>query len=155
MELPLPPDFKEFLRLLNSEAIEYLVVGGYAVGYFGYPRPTGDLDIWIAIHPNSAKKLLQVLAKFGFADAGATVELLTTPGKVIRMGLPPVRIELLTTITGVEFAECYARRISATIDGVPVNIISRDDLIVNKRSAGRAKDLNDLRHLELGDHSAQ
>ena len=71
MDLPLPPDFKEFLRLLNSAQIEYLVVGGYAVGYHGYPRPTGDLDIWVAALPGNAVKLVDALAKFGFADCAA------------------------------------------------------------------------------------
>ena len=150
MDLPLPPDFREFLQLLNSAKAEYLVVGGYAVSYHGYPRPTGDLDIWIAIHPQSASKMMEVLSKFGFAGAGATAELFTTPGKVIRMGEPPVRIEILTTISGVEFAACFARRIQCVIDGITVNIISREDLISNKIAAGRPKDFNDLSHLNQG-----
>ena len=150
MDLPLPPDFKEFLRLLNSETIEYLIVGGYAVGYHGYPRPTGDLDIWVAVQPDTATKLVAALAKFGFGAAGATVELFMTPGKVVRMGQPPVRIEVLTSISGVAFAECYARRVRAVIDGVSTNLISLGDLESNKRAAGRAKDLNDLRHLRPG-----
>jgi predicted nucleotidyltransferase len=147
MDLPLPPDFKEFLRLLNSEKIEYLLVGGYAVAHYGYPRPTGDLDIWVAVHPDTAVKLVAVLRAFGFGSAGATPSVFLTPGKVIRMGLPPVRIELLTGISGVVFNEAFARRVSAVIDGVEVSVISRDDLIANKAAAGRAKDLNDLEHL--------
>ena len=147
MDLLLPPDFKEFLQLLNSEKIEYLLVGGYAVGYYGYPRPTGDLDIWIAIHPDTANRMVQALMKFGFAGAGATPELFSTPNKVIRMGEPPVRIEVLTTLSGVEFASCYARRAQVLLDGIAVSMISRDDLISNKRAAGRHKDLNDLTHL--------
>jgi hypothetical protein len=118
MDLPLPPDFKEFLRLLNSEKIEYLVVGGYAVGYHGYPRPTGDLDVWVATHPDNARKLVDALAKFGFAGAGATEALFLEPGRVVRMGVPPVRIELLTSVSGVEFADCVARRVDAVLDDV-------------------------------------
>ncbi|MFG0285976.1 MAG: nucleotidyltransferase [Phycisphaerales bacterium JB039] len=151
METQLPHDFKEFLRLLSSEKIEYLVVGGYAVSYHGYPRPTGDLDIWIAIAPENAEKLVGALAKFGFGGAGATTEMFLTPGRVVRMGVPPVRIEILSSISGVEFSTCFARRINATIDGVSVNVIAREDLLANKRSAGRAKDLNDLQHLDRPD----
>jgi hypothetical protein len=96
MELPLPPDFKEFLALLNSEKIEYMLVGGYAVSYHGYPRPTGDLDIWVAVHADNAKRLLAALNMFGFGEAGATEALFLTPGRVVRMGVPPVRIEVLS-----------------------------------------------------------
>jgi predicted nucleotidyltransferase len=148
METPLPQDFKEFLALLNSEKIEYLVVGGYAVSYYGYPRPTGDLDVWVAIRSDVAPKLVGLVAKFGFAGAGATPELFLTPGSVVRMGVPPVRIEILNTITGVEFAECYSRRVQVVLDGVQVTLIAKDDLVANKRAAGRQKDLNDLKHLQ-------
>lgn len=147
MDLPLPQDFKEFLALLNSEKIEYLVIGGYAVSYHGYPRPTGDLDVWVAVHPDTASKLVGALGKFGFGGAGATHELFMTPGKVVRMGVPPVRIEVLTAISGVDFAECRARRVDAVLDGVPVSIIGREDLMANKLAAGREKDLNDLKQL--------
>lgn len=147
METPLPPDFKEFLRLLNSAKIEYLIVGGFAVSFHGYPRPTGDLDIWIALHPATARSMLAVIEQFGFADTGATPELLQTPNKVIRMGMPPVRIEILTSISGVEFGACHKRRVEAHLDGVPVSIISADDLRANKAAANRDKDRNDLKHL--------
>jgi hypothetical protein len=148
METPLPQDFKEFLALLNSAKIEYLIVGGYAVSYHGYPRPTGDLDVWVAVHPDTAPRLLQVLTQFGFGGAGATAELFLTPGHVVRMGNPPVRIEIINQITGVQFADCYARRVNTELDGVPATLIARDDLLTNKRSAGRAKDLNDIKQLQ-------
>lgn len=147
MDLPLPPDFKEFLRLLNSAEIDYLVVGGYAVAYHGYPRPTGDLDVWVAARPDNAAKLVTVLAAFGFGDAGATEALFLEPSRVVRMGVPPVRIELLTSVSGVEFAECRARRVEAVLDGVPVAIIGRDDLIANKLAAGRDRDRDDVSRL--------
>lgn len=147
MDLPLPPDFKEFLRLLNSEKIEYLVVGGYAVGYHGYPRPTGDLDVWVASRADNAKKLVGALATFGFVNAGATEALFLEPGRVVRMGVPPVRIELLTSISGVEFSECVARKVDAVLDGVPVAIIGREDLITNKIAAGRDRDRDDVSRL--------
>ncbi len=148
MDMQLPQDFKEFLQLLNSEKIEYLVVGGYAVGYHGYPRPTGDLDVWIAMDPQNAKRLVGALAKFGFGAAGASADLFLAPGRIVRMGVPPVRIEVLNSISGVDFAACYQRRVDATIDGVRAPIIGREDLVANKRAAGRAKDQNDLEHLE-------
>lgn len=148
MDRALPSDFKEFFTLLNSERIEYLVVGGYAVSYYGYPRPTGDLDVWVGMNRENAVRLVGVLARFGFAAAGATPELFMTPGRVVRMGVPPVRIEILTSISGVSFDECHARGIEAEFDGTLVRLIARQDLIRNKRSAGRAKDLNDLIHLE-------
>lgn len=146
MDLLLPPDFKEFLRLLNSERVEYLLVGAYAVGYYGYPRPTGDLDVWVDRNIDTAAKLVQVLDHFGFSE-GVSSELFLTPDRVVRMGVPPVRIELLSSISGVEFPACHARRLEATLDGISVSLISRDDLIVNKIAAGRPKDLNDLKQL--------
>ena len=106
--IQLPPDFKEFLKLLNSNKVEYLVVGGYAVNYYGYPRATADLDIWIAIHPINAQRLADVIQQFGFARVQS--ETFLEPRKVIRMGVPPVRLEILTSISGVEFADCYRRR---------------------------------------------
>ena len=147
MDLPLPPDFKEFLRLLASEKIEYLVVGGYAVSYHGYPRPTGDLDVWVPRDLETATKLVGTLARFGFGTTGATTEMFLTPGRVVRMGVPPVRIEVLTTLSGVDFAACYARRTITVLDGVSVNVISREDLVANKTAAGRDKDRNDVQHL--------
>ncbi|MEK6703666.1 MAG: DUF6036 family nucleotidyltransferase [Planctomycetota bacterium] len=147
MDLLLQQDFKEFLALLNSEKIEYLLVGGYAVSFHGYARPTGDLDVWVAIHPDTAAKMADALVKFGFATAGATKDMFLIPGRIVRMGVPPVRIEVMNSISGVEFAACHARRVDAVIDGVAVSIIGRDDLMANKLAAGRAKDLNDLKHL--------
>ena len=102
--IQLPPDFSEFLRLLNEYQVEYLLVGGYAVGYYGYPRATGDIDLWIATHPDNAERVVQVLEAFGFGGAGASAELFQQPDQVIRMGNPPLRIELLTSISGVDFA---------------------------------------------------
>lgn len=146
-QMPLPPDFKEFLALLNSARIEYLVIGGYAVAFHGHPRPTGDLDIWVAVHPDTARQLADVCQRFGFT--AATPEAFAEAGRVIRMGNPPVRLEVITGISGVAFGECHARGIEATMDGVPVRVISLADLIANKRAAGRHKDLSDVEALEL------
>jgi hypothetical protein len=148
MDLQLPVDFKEFLRLLNSDRVEYLLVGGYAVSQHGYPRPTGDLDIWIAVSQDNAARLVGALEKFGFGTSGVSVDLFLKPRTVVRMGHPPVKIEIITTAAGVDFASCYSRRQNAVIDGVDVPVISRADLLTNKRAAGRPKDLNDVQVLE-------
>jgi predicted nucleotidyltransferase len=147
MDITLPPDFKEFLRLLNTHNVEYLLIGGYAVGYHGYPRATNDMDIWIAIHPDNAERMVRVLRVFGFETPDLSPELFLQDHSIVRMGLPPMRIEVLTTISGVEFAACYAARVTTMIDGVEVKLISLPDLKVNKQASGRYKDLDDLEHL--------
>ncbi|MDG2617304.1 hypothetical protein HPC62_14600 [Thermoleptolyngbya sichuanensis A183] len=144
----LPSDFKDFLRLLNSKQVEYLLIGGYAVGYYGYARATADIDIWIAINPGNAQKVVDAIREFGFNVEGLTSELFLQPNKIARMGVPPFRIEVLTTISGVSFEECYAEKTVDVLDGVEVKIISLKDLKRNKQASGRLKDLNDLENLE-------
>ena len=145
--LELHPDFKDFLRLLNSHQVEYLIVGGYAVGYYGYPRATADIDIWIAVSEANAEKTTRVFLEFGMPKQEVRSGFFTSKDKVIRMGVPPVRIEVLTGASGVNFSECYSRREVMDIDGIPVNFISLADLKVNKQACGRHKDLEDLEHL--------
>lgn len=111
MAMKLPKDFKEFLKLLNANKVEYLLIGGYAVGYYGYPRATADMDIWIAMNPANAERIVAVLKEFGFNPPDLSPNLFLKQGQIIRMGVPPVRIELATTISGVNFSECYAERI--------------------------------------------
>jgi len=143
----LPPDFKEFLKLLNAHQVEYLLIGGYAVGYYGYPRATVDLDIWIAMHPANAERIVGVLKEFGFDPPDLSPALFLKEWQVIRLGVPPVRIELNTTISGVNFAESYAERVTDILDGVQVNLISLKNLKANKKAAGRNQDLADLENL--------
>lgn len=143
----LPPDFKEFLRLLNSKRVEYLIIGGYAVAHYGYVRATADMDIWIALNPANAERAAVAIRDFGFNDPELTATLLLDPGKIIRMGNPPFRLEVMTTISGVEFAECYARRSISVVDGLEIPFISLEDLKANKQASGRLKDLSDLEHL--------
>ena len=143
----LPPDFKEFFQLLNSHKVHYLVIGGYAVAYHGYPRATGDIDIWIATNPDNAKRTVQAIKDFGFADPNISEEIFLKEEQVIRMGVPPLRIELLTTISGVEFKSCYANRIDETIDEVKISFIDLEHLKQNKKASGRHIDLNDLERL--------
>ena len=143
----LPPDFKEFLKLLNLRKVEYLLIGGYAVGYHGYPRATADMDIWIALNQATAEKVVGILKEFGFDVPELAPEIFLEEDQVIRLGRPPIRIEILTSISGVEFASCYAERVEDEIDGVPVKIISLADLKQNKRASGRYQDLADLEKL--------
>ncbi len=140
----LPPDFREFLRLLNSNNAEYLIIGGYAVGYHGYPRPTADLDIWISNTPDNAERVLRTLEEFGF---DCPIALLLQDNQVFRMGMAPLRIEVLTTIDGVRFSDCYAERVQDEIDGIQVSVISLARLKENKKATGRLKDAADLDHL--------
>jgi hypothetical protein len=143
----LPPDFREFCEFLNSEKVEYLIVGGHAVGYYGYPRATGDLDVWVAVSPQNATALVRALHKFGFRGESISAELFLKEKQVITMGVPPLRIDVVTTISGVDFAACYAGRVHAVIDGVPVDFIALEHLKANKRASGRPKDQDDLQHL--------
>ena len=138
-----PRDFREFLQLLNSKKIEYLVIGGYAVGYHGYPRATGDMDIWIARNEKNALKIIEALKKFGFDLPELEKELFLKKNKVIRMGIPPMRLEILTSIDGVCFETCFKNRIIADFGSFKVNFISKDDLLINKRESGQPKDLLD------------
>jgi predicted nucleotidyltransferase len=143
----LPPDFKELLNSFNAQQVEYLLIGGYAVGYYGYPRATADMDIWVAVYPENAEKIVTVLKEFGFDVPELSTELFLKEDQIVRMGLPPIRIEIVTSISGVHFPECFAERVVANLDGVDVNIISIKHLIINKRASGRYKDLNDLDNL--------
>lgn len=135
------------MKLLNSHDVKYLLIGGYAVGYYGYPRPTGDIDIWVAIHPENANKMVDVLKEFGFDVPELSPDLFLRERKIIRLGVPPLRLEILTTIDGVAFDECYAQRTRDVVDGVPVDFISLPHLKINKKASGRYKDLADLENL--------
>ncbi len=141
-------DFKEFLRLLEANEVRYLLVGGYAVGFYGYVRPTGDLDVWVDNNEDNAVKIVKALGEFGFATPEISSEVFTLKKSIVRMGIPPFKLEVITFIDGVEFAECYANRQRSEIDGVQVDVISLVDLKTNKRASGRPKDLNDLLELE-------
>jgi hypothetical protein len=143
----LSSDFKEFAGLLNASGAEYLIVGGYALAAYGHPRYTGDLDFWVGADTANARRVLQALAAFGFGSLDISLEDLTTPERIVQLGFPPKRIDLLTSIDGVEFGDCYRRRLTVEFDGLPLNFISLEDFKVNKRSTGRLKDLADLESL--------
>ncbi len=143
----LTEDFKEFLRSLNAHRVEYLLVGGYAVGLHGYPRATIDLDIWVRATADNAGRVLDALRAFGFDLPALQPQLFIDPDSIVRFGVPPFRIELMTSIDGVRYDDCQARAQLMALDDVPVPVISLEDLKVNKRAAGRHKDLADLDNL--------
>lgn len=143
----LPADFRDFLKLLKSHCVEYLLVGGYAVCFHGYYRTTADMDLWVAVNPENATRTAKAIREFGFDVAELSENLFLQPGRVVRMGLEPVRIEVLTGISGCEFESCFARRVVTTLDGVEVNVISLPDLIENKLKSARLKDLDDVAKL--------
>lgn len=143
----LAPDFKEFLRSLNARGVEYLLVGGYAVGYHGYPRATNDLDVWIAASRTNAANVAAALQDFGFSASDVNPEIFRQQDRIFRIGIPPMRIELLTGVSGLAFARAYQNRLEVDFDGVEVSLISLEDLKANKRASGRLKDLADLEEL--------
>lgn len=147
MDITLPLDFKEFLKLLNAKAVEYLLIGGYAVSYHGYPRATNDIDVWIAIDLANAVRVVSVLREFGFDTPELSTALFLKENSIVRMGIPPMRIEITTGISGVSFEECYTERVVDELDGVEVNIMNLRHLKTNKKASGRHKDLNDLENL--------
>lgn len=147
MDIELPLDFKEFLSILKDKKVDYLLIGGYAVGYYGYPRATNDMDIWIPINPETSRRITLAINEFGFDTPELKEELFLKENSIVRMGNPPMRLEILTTISGVGFEECFQERIVDEIDGVEVNFIGLDHLKVNKKASGRHKDLDDLENL--------
>jgi predicted nucleotidyltransferase len=147
-KIDLYPDFKELLESLNSAGVRYLVVGGYAVIYYGYRRATDDLDIWIAVDPENTRKLSETLRKYaGFSAAAVKPSMFQAKGKVFIFGREPARVDILTSPAGVDFESSYARRHVVDWDGVKVPLIGFDDLKANKRASGRAKDMADIENL--------
>jgi len=139
--------FREFIELLESRGVEYLVVGGYAVGVHGFPRYTGDLDVFVALKENNAKKILLVLEEFGFSDLGLSVNDFLEPDMVVEIGREPMKIQVLTGIDGVSFEECREEMTRFSIDGIEVPFIGIECLLRNKEASPRSKDKIDLEEL--------
>ena len=140
-------DFKKLLALLNKHAVEYIIVGGYALAFHGAPRFTGDIDIFVRPQPQNAARILEALNEFGFGSAGLTEEDFSTPHKVVQLGTPPVRVDLITSLTGVSWEEAVAANSPGSYGDVPVLFIGRKEFIANKRAMGRKKDLADIEAL--------
>ena len=141
----LPPDFSEFLKLLAIHEARFLLVGGYAVNAFGYSRNTGDIDIWIASGDDNERRVIAAVRAFGFAATPDSI--LGESNAMLRMGVPPLRIEVLKSISGVDFENCWAGRVRFESGDLTIPMISLDDLKANKLAAGRPKDLLDVAEL--------
>src|ERR1700730_12768522 len=149
--MSLSADLKEFIELLNSRGVEYVIVGAHSLAFHGRPRYTGDLDILIRPSQENAEKMAAVLTEFGFAESGFKSSDFLEPDQMIQVGRVPNRIDLLTGISGVATTEAFAKKMSAQLSGLPVFILSKDLLIQNKRAVGRPQDLADVTELEKAD----
>jgi len=145
--IPLPRDFQDFLRLLNANAIRYVVIGGYAVAFHGYLRYTGDLDVFVELSAENADKLVRALQEFGFDLPELKPSLFLRKGRVVRMGREPMRLEILNQIDGVTFEECYQKRRVSKLGTLKINFISLPELLKNKKATGRQKDRADVEAL--------
>ena len=141
-------DYSELLAAFNARNVEYLVVGAHALAAHGHVRATKDLDLWVRPTADNAKRVLGALADFGAPLFGLTADDLQTPGVVFQLGVAPVRIDIITAIDGVEFDAAWNARMRTTFEGEEVAVLSREDLIENKRASGRAQDLADVEWLE-------
>lgn len=144
----LDENFKEFIKSLNANEVKYLVVGGFAVAFHGYPRYTKDIDFWIWADPENADKMLRAIKDFGFGNLGLTIEDFLDINNVIQIGREPNRIDLITQLEGIDFETCFQHRQEANFEGVDINFIDVEDLIASKKIAGRLKDLIDVEKLE-------
>lgn len=144
----LNPDFRDMLAEFNVAAVEYLVVGGYAVAHYGYPRATGDMDFWIRRSPENAERVLRSLAAFGAPNGLVTREDLLNPDVVAQIGVEPNRIDILTAIDGVEFDDAYLDRVITRIGDIDIPFVGLHHLLANKRATGRPEDLLDVSRLE-------
>jgi hypothetical protein len=133
--------------LLNDQKVEYLLVGGYAVVFYGYVRYTGDFNFWINPTKGNAKRVIEVLDQFGFGSLNLSIEDFTKDDQIIQFGYPPNRIDLITSVTGLKFSDCYPKRRSFSVDDIEIQTISLADLKTNKKASGRHKDLDDLENL--------
>jgi predicted nucleotidyltransferase len=141
-------DFREFLKLLNENKVNYLIIGGYAVSFHGHPRYTKDIDIWVENNKENATKILKALGEFGFSSVELAIDDFLDDDNVIQLGFPPNRIDLLTGLEGVTFRECFGSKIEIDIDDMKIAVIGLEDLKKIKRISGRHQDLADIENLE-------
>ena len=141
------PDFRDLLKLFNAHKVEYVVIGGYALAFHGAPRYTGDLDIFVKPDPENAQRIMKALGAFGFGSLELTAEDFQSPDRVIQLGVPPVRIDILTSVTNITWETAAANRIEGKYGDVVVFYMGRAEFVANKRAVGRKKDLADLEAL--------
>jgi predicted nucleotidyltransferase len=146
--MTLDPDFEDFIQFLNQYEVDYMIVGGYAMAFHGSPRYTGDLDIWIDISELNAEKMLLVIKAFGFSSLGFEKEDFLKENLINQIGYPPLRIDILTNIDGIDFKEAYSQKQVIEIEDLKANYIGLRDLIQNKRASGREKDIVDVHTLQ-------
>ena len=146
--MALNPDWKEFIELLNSNEVEYVVVGAFALAFHGHPRLTGDIDFFVRNSEQNAGRIVNALAEFGFGSLGLSPSDFQGTEGVVQLGYPPKRIDILTHIDSVTFDQAWSNRIVSELDGLPVNYISAEDFKANKLAAGRPKDIADAAELD-------
>jgi len=146
--MEIQPDFKELLALFNAHGVEYLVVGGYALAFHGAPRYTGDMDLLVRPVPANAQRIMKALGEFGFGDAGLDASDFHRPGQVVQLGVPPVRVDIITSLDGVSWDEAEQGKVVGAYGDLVVSYIGREAFIANKRAVGRHKDLADIESLE-------
>lgn len=147
-DILLNQDFSEFVKLLDIHEVRYLIIGGYAVAFHGHPRYTKDIDIWVARDPVNANRIIKALEAFGFGAVGLSADDFLKVNQTVQLGYPPSRIDILTTVKGLDFEECYPTREEVELQGLRVNFIDLPSLRKNKRAVGRHQDLADLENLE-------
>ena len=140
-------DYKDILQLFTDNGVKYLVVGAYALGAYGFPRATGDIDLWVLADGENSKKIFRCLAKFGAPMEQISEKTFSEPGVIFQIGIVPRRIDIITKISGVDFEQAFSRREEFVIDNVKVPFISKQDLITNKQATGREKDSIDIKNL--------
>ena len=141
-------DFRDLLAEFNVQGVDFLIVGAHALAAHGHIRATQDFDVWVRPEAENAKRVYRALQAFGAPLQDLTDADLATPGIVFQIGVDPIRIDVITAIDGVEFTEAWANRMITKFDDQPASVLSREDLIRNKRAAGRTQDLADLERLE-------
>lgn len=144
----LSPDFKEFIELLNAHNVQYLIVGGYALAFHGHPRYTKDIDVWIATNTENAERMLTVLTDFGFSSLALSLQDFLEEDNIIQLGFPPNRIDILTSVDGIEFENSTPQSSVIEVDGVNIHLIGIHNLIENKTASGRLQDLADVEKLQ-------
>ncbi|MEM9345157.1 MAG: nucleotidyltransferase [Planctomycetota bacterium] len=152
-EVLLSPEFLEFLKCLNDEKVEYLLIGGYAVNLHGYARATGDMDVWVAMKQSNAEAIIRAFDRYGFDIDGMDLSIFTNPRSIVRFGDPPMKVEVVTSIEGVDFDRCKNNADQFEAAGVLIPVIGLKDLRTNKAASGRPKDLVDLEHLPNPDQT--
>jgi hypothetical protein len=144
-------DFREFVESLIAHEVRFLIVGGYALAAHGLPRATGDLDAWVWTDSENAERVCRALESFGFTGLGLTPHDFERADRIVQLGYPPYRIDVLTSIDGVEFDDAWRNRVTVDVEGLRLDIIGRNDLIINKEASGRPQDVADVKRLRRHD----